>query len=294
MSSYSIPYIADKADLPADLPTVEEIETATEVFVDSWQGKVVGVGIHFVVKYGPRINLLEGESMLFLARSVSFPVPQVYALFQNPPKTVTYIIMERISGSTLASAWPLMDQASKQAVTLQLRSQIEEMRKLPSPGGYCSVGHRELLADPHLIGSPSNPLFGPFDTESEFNEATIAIYEHERDDSSKHLINYYRRAFEDVFQSHEPCFSHGDLQQKNIMIRHSPAAEEEARWDPNSLEVMIVDWEFAGWYPSYWEYSRAVLAGRWDNDWRDWVDQFLEPFRNEYAWTMLVFCQLNG
>ncbi|EMD62551.1 hypothetical protein COCSADRAFT_93736, partial [Bipolaris sorokiniana ND90Pr] len=47
----------------------------------------------------------------------------------------------------------------------------------------------------------------------------------------------------------------------------------------------IIDWEFAGWYLSHWEYARAIFAcGRWDDDWYDWVNNILEPYRNEYIW----------
>lgn len=61
------------------------------------------------------------------------------------------------------------------------------------------------------------------------------------------------------------------------------------QWNTTDLEPVIIDWEFSGWYPSYWEYARAIFAcGRWNDDWNDWVDQILEPFRNEYAWVSIL------
>ncbi|EER45196.1 phosphotransferase enzyme family protein [Histoplasma capsulatum H143] len=34
-----------------------------------------------------------------------------------------------------------------------------------------------------------------------------------------------------------------------------------------ALELVILDWEKSGWYSSYWEYSLAVCALYWDDDW---------------------------
>jgi hypothetical protein len=34
------------------------------------------------------------------------------------------------------------------------------------------------------------------------------------------------------------------------------------------LDPVIIDWEFAGWFPSYWECAIIMLAaGRFDDDW---------------------------
>jgi hypothetical protein len=71
--------------------------------------------------------------------------------------------------------------------------------------------------------------------------------------------DFYRRALPFIFRDHPPVFTHGDLQQKNILVRKVPCSGkgEETRF---KYEIAILDWEFAGWYPSYWEYSRALFA----------------------------------
>lgn len=67
MTSCVLPYVADDRDLPASLPTVDKIESAVEIFSHTTGRKVVGIGPHFVVKYGRHADSLEGETMLFLA-----------------------------------------------------------------------------------------------------------------------------------------------------------------------------------------------------------------------------------
>jgi hypothetical protein len=41
--------------------------------------------------------------------------------------------------------------------------------------------------------------------------------------------------------------------------------------------MAILDWEHAGWYPDYWEYCKAMYTAPYDGDWRECVDQFLDP-----------------
>jgi hypothetical protein len=283
MTPYSLPYFADAEILPANLPTEQDIESADKIFSDTTGRKVVGVGTHFVVKYGVQVDPLEGQTMLFLAQSTLVPIPRVYAIFQSAAQDITYIVMERIEGSSLDSEWPRMDYASKKAVALQLQRIFEEMRKLPSPGGYCSVDRQGLLDGLFWTDDPANPYAGPFDTETELNSALILKYK--ECGLSSYKARYYTRTFAGVFQGHKPTFSHADFQRKNVLVR-TPT-------DDALPELVIIDWEFAGWYPSYWEYARAIFAcGRWDDDWNDWVDEMLEPYRNEYAWVEILLREM--
>ncbi|KAF2450827.1 kinase-like protein [Karstenula rhodostoma CBS 690.94] len=255
MASFTLPYFADEASLPATLPTAEEIESATEILnerMSGASGKIVGVGDHFVVKY-----LQEGQTMLFLQHSSNIPVPRIYALYQKlgpDNNTYSYIVMERIKGPTLASVWLKIGQTEKEAVASELRHIFEEMY---------------------------------------LNEAMIARYASEG--YSKHKIQHFSRAFKNVFQNHAPVFTHADFQQKNVMFRKPPATTENGlvQWDSTDLELVIIDWEFAGWYPSYWEYSRALFGcGAWKDDWGNWIEKILEPYRNEYAWVLLFLTEL--
>ncbi|KAF2495314.1 hypothetical protein BU16DRAFT_527182 [Lophium mytilinum] len=299
MASFSLPYFADEGSLPAILPTIEEIKSATEILNERMSvvsGKVVGVGDHFVVKYGAFVNLQEGETMLFLKQSTTIPVPRVYALYQRlgPDKyTYSYIVMERIRGPTLGSIWSKMDPAAKEGVSSNLRLHFEEMRKLQSPGGYCSFGHRGLPDGLFNLEDGSQLFNGPFDTESDLNETMLARYV--KEGLTKHKAEHFSRAFKDIFHSHAPVFTHGDFQRKNIMFRNPPTTTENGKvqWDTTDLELVIIDWEFSGWYPSYWEYSRALFGcGAWRDDWGYWIEQILDPFRAEYAWVLLFLLDM--
>lgn len=181
-----------------------------------------------------------------------------------------------------------MDFASKQAVALQLRDFFGEMRKIPSPGGYCSVGRQQLTDELFWTGDPAQPFSGPFDTEAELNNAMIQTYA--AGCHSKYKANFYTHVFADVYRNHEPTFSHADFQRKNVMVRKRETGPDDA-----PPELVMIDWEFSDWYPSYWEYARAILAcGMWSDDWSEWVVKILEPFNNEYAWMEMLFRNMWG
>ncbi|KAI9662264.1 MAG: hypothetical protein M1821_008431 [Bathelium mastoideum] len=283
MASRSLPFYADPAVVPEALPTVEQIECAHEVLSDTAGRKVVGIGDHFVIKYGLQVDLVEGKTMLYLQESTTIPVPRIFALFQGT-NTKNYIVMERIIGTTLEEEWSHLDQSMKESIASMLRSSLEQMRKLESPGGYCSLSRGGLLDGLFWTADPTQPFSGPFDTEDDLNSAIIANYSQQG--YPKHKAEYYSRVFKVVFQNHPPKFSHGDFQRKNVIVKNAPKNGTRG-------ELVIIDWEFAGWYPSYWEYARAIFAcGRWKDDWSVWLDQILEPMLAEYAWMNMLLREL--
>jgi len=91
--------------------------------------------------------------------------------------------------------------------------------------------------------------------------------------------SFMERALSAVLRDHEPVFTHGDLQRKNFMVT-----------DP---ELVIVDWETAGWYPSYWEYVMAMSAcGNMKDDWNVWVDRVMQPYYSEFAWINTLMTEM--
>lgn len=282
MDSIQIPYYARPEELPSDLPTKDVIKSSTEILCEQSARKVVGVGLCFVVKYGLQVDLEEGWNMIFIKNTTSILVPRVYALFKDSESNENYIIMERIKGDRLDSIWTVLDYTQKRAIALQIKANLTELRKLRSPDGYCSLGCKALRDHLFYTGyeDESLGLEGPFKTETELNDALVKKYL-----SSGYLpagkADYYRRSFPSVLTGHPPTFTHGDLQRKNIIVNRKDYA------------ITIIDWEFAGWYPSYWEYSRAIFAcGHFDDDWSEWVDFCLDVYRNEWAWMQMLMLEL--
>ncbi|KAI9736740.1 MAG: hypothetical protein M1834_000944 [Cirrosporium novae-zelandiae] len=295
MDTIQLPYFADTKSLPAPLPTHDEIENS-EVLSGYGGRRIVRVNQHFIVKYGPGVDLIEGENMLFINRETSIPVPQVYAIYSDYLSDKQYIVMENIVGNTLAVEWHSLSRKQKELISNKLRTIWDQLRNLPSPGYFGSL-HKRSFRDPLFFSgnrATSLSTSGPFDTENAMNEALIKRYLLENLPVNK--ANFYRTVFSSVFQNHPSIFTHGDLQRKNIII--TPVVKRigfeldstnSRKTYGHDYIVTIIDWQYAGWYPSYWEYSTALYCcGRWGDDWSQWIEKILDPFVNEYAWMQLL------
>ncbi|PTU23227.1 hypothetical protein P175DRAFT_0499774 [Aspergillus ochraceoroseus IBT 24754] len=64
----------------------------------------------------------------------------------------------------------------------------------------------------------------------------------------------------------------GDLNRRNIIVSSF-----------NPVQIVVVDWEQAGWYPDYWEYSKACFTCRYEDEWRkDFIDKVSQPRTDVY------------
>ena len=200
-----------------------------------YRGNVLYLSKGLVVKYG-RVGLSEAASMRFISSSTSIPVPEVLCAFQH--RDQTYIVMERIDGDMLGSGWVKRSAASKAKLLAQLTDMIQEMRKIPPPqdGAVSSVDGGSLF-DCRL----SNPLthFGPFRSVQDFHRYLRydVNYHPNNDPDIDKLVAFHGRDW--------PLrFSHCDLSSLNVLARGDKI-------------VAILDWETAGWFPAYWEYTTA-------------------------------------
>ncbi|GFF32785.1 hypothetical protein IFM58399_03316 [Aspergillus lentulus] len=81
-------------------------------------------------------------------------------------------------------------------------------------------------------------------------------------------------------RSHWITFNHGDFKAHNILV------DEEEHLSG------FLDWESAGWYPEYWEYTTAMMFGK-DSWWfqaASWMggDQYLEELASGVALNLLT------
>ncbi|OQV10784.1 hypothetical protein CLAIMM_14726 [Cladophialophora immunda] len=184
------------------------------------------------------------------------------------------MVMEKFNGQTLQARWHTWSDREKQEIISQLKGYVEQMRKLQSPAGYRSLGKRPLRHP--VFASSSDDYNGPFDSNTKPNDALVRKCR--ASEALNKKAEYYEQALPRVLVGHPPVLTHGDLQKKNIMIRTGP-----------NVDIILLDWESAGWYPSYyWEYDNMVFASWFEDDWYRWVRRFLKPFPNEYAWDAML------
>jgi len=242
------------------------LHTTAKLF--SRDGPCVPISRHKILKKGRSVHLTEAATMNFVARHTSIPVPKIYCSFLH--KNRAYIVMERIQGENLAAAWPSLSKESLRKIYSQLKDMIQELRALKPPpdrGVESCVGGS--LYDSRL--PYGTPRFGPFTTIQEFHrwlrnnlEAT-QIGDHVTEKEAEDI-----RAMIDKQDGPwpAPVFTHGDLNPSNILVRGDQI-------------VGIVDWEFSGWYPLYWEYTSAWLGNLTRSEWQGILLSLLDPFTEE-------------
>lgn len=107
--------------------------------------------------------------------------------------------------------------------------------------------------------------FGPFSTVQDFHKHLRGGMEFDTrlDPQIQNLIQQQSNSWPLVF-------THGDLSSLNILVRGDDI-------------VGIVDWETAGWYPSYWEYTSAHQVNPQNYFWVNEIDNFLQSMPEELA-----------
>lgn len=226
-------------------------------------GLVVPISKTKIVKTGRRIHLTEGATMRYLAEETSIPVPKVYCSFLH--KNRAYIVMERIRGDELPKAWKSLSEEALESIFAQLRLYIQELRSLtPPPGTGVESCVGGSLYDSRI--ARGNPRFGPFKTIQEFHfwlrgDSRPEDLEGRKKDQDWHDAVEMMRQQDGPWPP--PKFTHCDLNPSNVLVR-------------NGKVVGIIDWEFSGWYPYYWEYTSAWYGNLTRTHWQGLLDKFLD------------------
>lgn len=200
--------------------------------------------------------------MRFIAQRTSIPVPKVHCAFKRGE--LTYIVMERIHGDMIGHGWVQRSEESKASILSELKRLVREMRGIPASGpGVHNVDGGSLF-DPRLPGPSLR--FGPFENIREFHEYLRGGLH--SDPSLDPEVNELIELQDEPWPP--PTFTHGDLSSLNVLSQGDKI-------------VGIIDWETAGWFPSYWEYTTACQVNPQNSFWREEIDKFLEPLPKALA-----------
>lgn len=225
-----------------------------------------------IVKSGRDVDLTEAATMKFISKNTSIPVPKVHCAFVH--KGRTYILMERIKGEMIGKVVGTLKNDDQDKVFAQLKRMIDEMRSLPPPSSTsvqsCIGGS---LWDSRIGRCRSR--FGPFGTVQEFHfwlRDGFCFADHKHKDSMKGEEGQEMAHMEAMHDGPwpPPVFTHADLNSGNILVRGTDV-------------VGIIDWEFAGWFPHYWEYTSAWYGNLIRTGWQDDLPRFLQAYPAELA-----------
>ncbi|KAK1768748.1 kinase-like domain-containing protein [Phialemonium atrogriseum] len=178
----------------------------------------------------------EALALRFVKAHTTIPVPEVVSSDWDR------ITMEYVEGQTLQQAWPVLTPDQRSDIMAQLSGYIAQMRSL----GGIHLGR--LDGQGVVVPSIMTRSGGPFGTLTEFHDWLVQPPHRLQAQSM-----YWHQITTQLGAEYPIVFTHADIAARNIMVR-------------DGRIVALLDWEFAGWYPEYWEYVFA-LRGMDNIDW---------------------------
>lgn len=218
----------------------------------SMDTKVVKIREDLVVKYGSCVLAAEAHNMTFVRENTSILVPRVHLVFRQ--NHCLYIIMQYVDGCTLEHQWDILDEYTRAPILSQLTEYLRQLRALEStsstPGPVDETACRGQWFTVYNAG--------PFCTHAELVEWL------------NHKVDISHGSAEEFSENYRLVFTHQDLAPRNFIL-------------DKTKQLWIIDWEFAGWYPAYFEYACvASLLHPIPNDWISEVLPCLGRYEREY------------
>lgn len=174
--------------------------------------------------------------------------------------------MEHMPGKTLREAWPSLDGEAKKKVCRDTWALVEKLREIPRPetddGAFYLAADgtskiiQTLLGDEH----DTHPAMK--------NDEDLRTRIWERYVKNNGLsYPEGKGVYEMLPRSDVSVFTHGDIHPRNILV------EQDTEKGSGVRITGLVDFESAGFYPDYWEYSEMMACGRKDAEWMEMMDR---------------------
>ncbi|KAK0704498.1 hypothetical protein B0H67DRAFT_648928 [Lasiosphaeris hirsuta] len=167
-----------------------------------------------------------------------------------------YLLTTRVPGLPLSRCLYVLSDADRDQIAAQLKDYVAQLRGIPSsPNLNAPISNTlgEACRDTRIRGA--TPI-GPFADETAFSQ----------------LLRY---SDEPARRGHKIFFSHADLNPRNILVDRVAWPDGSCGWAVSG----IVDWESAGHYPEYWEYTKAMFEGfRWPRRHNDLIQSVFSEF----------------
>ncbi|KAJ5269678.1 hypothetical protein N7505_005436 [Penicillium chrysogenum] len=199
----------------------------------------------------------EAHALDMVEKFTQIPAPRPIDVLETPD--ASYLLMTRVPGLPIGHLLHAMTDEQMENVVFDLKRYIAQMRAIPnqvSKFQICNSAGGGIL-DWRIPDSQSGNL--RFQTEADFHN----FLTREMTDDTR------RCAAKSHALSHAIVFTHGDLNPRNILAE-------------NGNITGIVDWENAGFFPEYWEYTKMHYTVRYLIRWlADVVDQVFEGYRDE-------------
>jgi len=174
----------------------------------------------------------EAEALRLVEKYTSIPAPLCVDEYQG---THPMLIMTAVRGQPLQTVYHRLSYSERDQLSKDLESAITQMRGIPNQTPYVFGNTHGGPLKNHRF--PSGTC-GPFNSIADFN--AFLVHRYVRQETKEKISAVHARTYRSVF-------THADLHPSNILI------------DQGRLSG-IVDWENAGFYPEYWEFTKLVYG----------------------------------
>jgi len=209
--------------------------------------KRLGANVNKVGPYVVKVGRMEEAYSSSHASFIGIPTPNVLGIIRRG--STTYIITRYVKGKTLGESWKDMNDTHKHHIILDLIKYMDIMRN-DRHNHICSINDGKIIDNMIFVNE-----CGPFKSQKEFNEVLLSGIE---DKLSCPILDIDRNI----------NFTHGDLAPHNIIVK-------------NNKIVSIVDWEYSGYFPEYWEYTKMGYPKFKRDSWKNMFSEYFHNYEEE-------------
>ncbi|CAI6067189.1 unnamed protein product [Clonostachys chloroleuca] len=211
-------------------------------------------GIYLKTHTDPAECRNEVSALALVYQRTAMPTPKVLDAVYGPAEFAaknsdSYLLMTQLRGTSMDRCIEAISDNDLDHIRHNLGIFLSQLRSIPKihrSGVTISDTLGEACKDSRIRGGQH---VGPFEDEAAFSKYLMFP-----DDPAR--------------RGHKILFTHSDLNPRNILVDRIAAQGGGYRW----IVTGIVDWEFAGYYPEYWEYTKAMFEGfRWPRRYNEFV-----------------------
>ncbi|KAI9924899.1 hypothetical protein ASPWEDRAFT_183404 [Aspergillus wentii DTO 134E9] len=221
---------------------------------------VLQISSQYILKPSDSSQALEeAHTIDFVSKHTTVPVPGIITAFQAK-NGESFLLMKRCPGIPLGEFFFDLTYEEKQNVVHQLRCYMEQLRALdpPQPGKIGSTLYRPLN-DFRIANTPQ----GPFDSVEDFHDFLRHGGQYPTGNRELDALIVAQDS-----RDYDINFTHGDFGLRHVFYHGGKITG-------------IIDWEFAGWFPDYWEYAMAGYSVWSFVSIEDYLHMIMDPFPDE-------------
>ncbi|GBE80527.1 hypothetical protein SCP_0302420 [Sparassis crispa] len=209
-------------------------------------------------KYGYNVRYAEAVTMKYVKENTSIPVPAVLDVLRDDGGA--FILMTRLPGISFGGNYRLGELSATDSSSFEetLRDWFAQLRSLPAPSNAISS----------IDGSPCRSYrinhqsdIGPFTSEEDF---LASFFEK----MPRRFHDDLHAKMKDLYSPHQICLTHGDLNPSNLLFYNGHLSG----W---------IDWECAGWFPEYWDYTYALYNREMYTEWCELFTRIFPHYEKE-------------